>query len=135
MLEFETDSLFRVGTAGADVIGRGTTNNFFHGSEVGFWKNASEIVSGILQTIPEDNDTEVKISGITNWKVGENTVTISIKDDSGNSKNYKIIVTREEEVTLEENPTSIITSSDVDSNNQSTNNTTVPNSNDDDDNF
>ena len=36
MLAFNTDSLFRVGTAGADVIGRGTTNNFFHGSEVGF---------------------------------------------------------------------------------------------------
>lgn len=71
MLEFETDSLFRVGTAGADVIGRGTTNNFFHGSEVGFWKNASEIVSGILQTIPEDNDSEIYLESTTNGTTGD----------------------------------------------------------------
>lgn len=71
MLTFETDSLFRVGTAGADVIGRGTTNNFFHGSEVGFWKNASEIVSGILQTIPEDNDSEIFLESTTNGTTGD----------------------------------------------------------------
>ena len=71
MLEFTTDSLFRVGTAGADVIGRGTTNNLFHGSEVGFWKNASEIVSGILQTIPEDKDSEVFLESTTNGTTGD----------------------------------------------------------------
>ena len=71
MLKFQTDSLFRVGTAGADVIGRGTTNNFFHGSEVGFWKNASEIVSGILQTIPEDLDSEIYLESTTNGTTGD----------------------------------------------------------------
>lgn len=71
MLAFNTDSLFRVGTAGADVIGRGTTNNFFHGSEVGFWKNASEIVSGILQTIPEDLDSEIYLESTTNGTTGD----------------------------------------------------------------
>lgn len=71
MLAFNTDSLFRVGTAGADVIGRGTTNNFFHGSEVGFWKNASEIVSGILQTIPEDLDSEIFLESTTNGTTGD----------------------------------------------------------------
>lgn len=71
ILEFETDSLFRVGTAGADVIGRGTTNNFFHGSEVGFWDNASEIVSGILQTIPENNDSEIFLESTTNGTTGK----------------------------------------------------------------
>ena len=71
MLKFQTDSLFRVGTAGADVIGRGTTNNFFHGSEVGFWKNASEIVSGILQTIPEDVDSEIYLESTTNGTTGD----------------------------------------------------------------
>lgn len=70
MLSFSTDSLFRVGTAGADVIGRGTTNNFFHGSEVGFWKNASEVVSGILQTIPEDTDSEIFLESTTNGTSG-----------------------------------------------------------------
>ena len=71
MLAFNTDSLFRVGTAGADVIGRGTTNNFFHGSEVGLWKNASEIVSGILQTIPEDLDSEIFLESTTNGTTGD----------------------------------------------------------------
>lgn len=71
ILEFTTDSLFRVGTAGADVIGRGTTNNFFHGSEVGFWKNAQEIVSGILQTIPEDLDSEIYLESTTNGTTGD----------------------------------------------------------------
>ena len=71
MLAFNTDSLFRVGTAGADVIGRGTTNNFFHGSEVGFWKNASEIVSGTLQTIPEDLDSEIFLESTTNGTTGD----------------------------------------------------------------
>lgn len=71
MLEFVTDSLFRVGTAGADVIGRSQTNNFFHGSEVGFWKNASEIVSGILQTIPEDLDSEIYLESTTNGTTGK----------------------------------------------------------------
>ncbi|MCD8378377.1 MAG: hypothetical protein LUB59_06280 [Candidatus Gastranaerophilales bacterium] len=71
MLSFNTDSLFRVGTAGADVIGRGTTNNFFHGSECAFWKNATEIVSGILQTIPEDLDSEIYLESTTNGTVGD----------------------------------------------------------------
>lgn len=70
-IELETNSLFRVGTAGADVIGRSTTNNFFHGSEVGFWKNASEVVSGILQTIPEDNDSEIFLESTTNGTTGD----------------------------------------------------------------
>lgn len=71
ILKFETDSLFRVGTAGATVIGRGTTNNFFHGSEVGFWDNASEIVSGILQTIPENLDSEIYLESTTNGTTGK----------------------------------------------------------------
>ncbi len=71
MLAFSTDSLFRVGTAGSDVIGRGTTNNFFHGSECAFWKNASEIVSGILQTIPEDLDSEIYLESTTNGTTGD----------------------------------------------------------------
>ena len=60
------------------------------------------------------NDSRAKISaatGTTNLKVGNNTVKVTVKDGNGNSKTYKIVVTREKESTLEENPTSIITSS------------------------
>lgn len=70
-LKFETDSMFRVGTAQANVIARGTTNNYFHGSEVGFWENATEIVSGILQTIPENNDSEIFLESTTNGTTGK----------------------------------------------------------------
>ncbi len=71
ILSLNTKSLVRVGTAGADVIGRGTTNNFFHGSEVAFWKNSAEIVSGILQTIPEDADSEIFLESTTNGTTGD----------------------------------------------------------------
>lgn len=71
ILKFETDSMFRVGTAGANVIGRGTTNNYFHGSEVGFWDNATEIVSGILQTIPESVESEIYLESTTNGTTGK----------------------------------------------------------------
>lgn len=71
MLSLSTKSLIRVGTAGADVIGRGTTNNFFHGSEVAFWKNSAEIVSGVLQTIPEDSDSEIFLESTTNGTTGD----------------------------------------------------------------
>lgn len=71
MLSLATKSLIRVGTAGADVIGRGTTNNFFHGSEVAFWKNSSEIISGILQTIPENFDSEIYLESTTNGRTGD----------------------------------------------------------------
>lgn len=71
MLSLTTKSLIRVGTAGADVIGRGMTNNFFHGSEVAFWKNSAEIVSGILQTIPEDLDSEIFLESTTNGTTGD----------------------------------------------------------------
>lgn len=59
---------------------------------------------------PIDNAANVDITGLTNLKVGENTVTITVSDKAGNSKKYTIIVTRESEKTVSENPTSIITS-------------------------
>lgn len=41
------------------------------------------------------NDVKVEIQGATGLKVGKNEVTITVKDNQGNSKVYKIIVTRE----------------------------------------
>lgn len=59
---------------------------------------------------PIDNAANVDITGLTNLKVGENTVTITVSDKAGKSKKYTIIVTRESKKTVSENPTSIITS-------------------------
>lgn len=79
-----------------------------------------EIETITVQANAEDKGAEVKITGVTNLKVGENTVNITVKDELGNSKIYKIIVTREKEVSVEEKPTSIITSSNVVDKNENT---------------
>ena len=59
-LSFATlDSGYKIGTAGNDSVGRGTTIQYFHGSEVAFWKNTSELTKGILQAVPDADETEV----------------------------------------------------------------------------
>ena len=55
------DSGYKLGTAGNDSVGRGTTIQYFHGSEVAFWpqNNADELTKGVLQAVPDMPDTEV----------------------------------------------------------------------------
>jgi hypothetical protein len=55
----ELDSGYKIGTAGNDSVGRGTTIQYFHGSEVAFWKNTGELTKGILQAVPDAPETEV----------------------------------------------------------------------------
>lgn len=93
-------------------------------------------------TVATTNEVAVKISGITNLKVGANTVKVVVSDktDSSKSKTYTIVVTREKEVSIEEKPTSIITSAIVDNNNSnstpnSNNNISNANNSDNDDDF
>ena len=63
-LKFDVlDSGYMVATAGADTIGRGETLQAAHLSEVGLWPKlkAKEIMNGLLQAIPEEDDTFVFI--------------------------------------------------------------------------
>jgi predicted phage terminase large subunit-like protein len=53
------DSGYMVGTAKSQGVGRSATVQYFHGSEVAFWANAQEHVSGILQAVPDAAGTEV----------------------------------------------------------------------------
>jgi hypothetical protein len=53
------DSGYKVGTAGNKAVGRSSTVQFFHGSEVGFWPNAQQHAAGILQAIPDEEGTEI----------------------------------------------------------------------------
>jgi hypothetical protein len=53
------DSGYKVGTAGNKAVGRSSTVQLFHGSEVGFWPNAQQHAAGILQAIPDEDGTEV----------------------------------------------------------------------------
>jgi hypothetical protein len=48
------DSGYKVGTAGNKAVGRSSTVQLFHGSEVGFWPNAQQHAAGILQAIPDE---------------------------------------------------------------------------------
>ena len=74
------DSGYKIGTAGNRAVGRGQTIQFFHGSEVAFWMNASEHTKGIMQAVPDANGTEViwesTANGVGNffheqWKLAE----------------------------------------------------------------
>lgn len=75
---FETDSSFRVGTAGSKSIGRSMTINFFHGSEVAFWANADEIISGMFQTIPDSVDSEIVLESTANGTSGDGAFFFNI---------------------------------------------------------
>lgn len=60
------DSGYKVGTAGTKGVGRSSTIQYFHGSEVAFWPNADEHVTGIFQAIPDAPDTEVILESTAN---------------------------------------------------------------------
>jgi hypothetical protein len=60
------DSGYKVGTAGNKAVGRSSTIQYFHGSEVGFWPHAEEHAKGIMQAIPDAPDTEVILESTAN---------------------------------------------------------------------
>lgn len=59
-------SEYAVGTAGNKEGGRGGTVRLFHGSEVAFWVNTQEIKSGVLQSVPLSNGTEIIFESTAN---------------------------------------------------------------------
>lgn len=62
---------YKLGTAGNKAVGRSSTIQLLHGSEVSFWPNASEHAKGILQAVPNLPGTEIFIestaNGVGNW--------------------------------------------------------------------
>lgn len=66
-LEFERlQSEFSVATAGSAGTGRSATAQFFHGSEVAFWPNASDHMAGIGQIVPDAPGTEIILESTAN---------------------------------------------------------------------
>lgn len=53
------DSGYQVGTAKSPGVGRSSTLQYLHGSEVAYWAHAQEHASGILQAVPDARDTEI----------------------------------------------------------------------------
>lgn len=56
---------YQVGTAGSAGVGRGSTIQLLHGSEVAFWNNAESHITGVLQAVP-DAGSEVILESTAN---------------------------------------------------------------------
>jgi len=60
------DSGYKVGTAGTKGVGRSSTIQLFHGSEVAFWPHADTHAAGVLQAVPDEDGTEVVLESTAN---------------------------------------------------------------------
>lgn len=60
------DSGYKVGTAGTKGVGRSSTIQLFHGSEVAFWPHAETHAAGVLQAVPDEDGTEVILESTAN---------------------------------------------------------------------
>lgn len=60
------DNKYDVATAGSAGTGRSGTAQFFHGSEVAFWKNAKAHMAGIGQVVPFEPGTEIFLESTAN---------------------------------------------------------------------
>ena len=60
------DSGYKIGTAENKSVGRSSTIQLFHGSEVAFWTNADEHAKGILQAVPDAIGTEIILESTAN---------------------------------------------------------------------
>lgn len=53
------DSGYSVGTAGTKAVGRSSTIQLFHGSEVAYWASADTHATGVIQGVPSEDNTEI----------------------------------------------------------------------------
>lgn len=65
-LFFANSSGYGVGTAGGGSIGRSDTIQLLHMSECAFYENTDEISSGIMQTVPDIEGTEIILESTAN---------------------------------------------------------------------
>jgi hypothetical protein len=62
----ENRSQITVGTAGGKEVGRGMRNNYVHGSEVAFWDKPDLILSGLIQSVADDEDNRIIFESTAN---------------------------------------------------------------------
>lgn len=60
------DSGYKVGTAGTKGVGRSSTLQLFHGSEVAFWPHADTHAAGVLQAVPDAPGSEIILESTAN---------------------------------------------------------------------
>jgi hypothetical protein len=59
----KTNSSFWIGTAGSRKFGRGDTITHLHCSEYAFWPNAKDLMTGLLQSVPESGEIAIESTG------------------------------------------------------------------------
>ncbi|WP_299948459.1 hypothetical protein [uncultured Microbulbifer sp.] len=62
----QNDSGYKVATAGSKGAGRSSTIHYFHGSEVAFWPHAETHAAGVLQAVPEGENSEIIFESTAN---------------------------------------------------------------------
>jgi len=62
----QLDSGYKIGTAGTKGVGRSSTVQLFHGSEVAFWPHADTHAAGVIQAVPDEPDTEIILESTAN---------------------------------------------------------------------
>lgn len=60
------DSGYKLGTAENKNVGRSSTIQLLHGSEVAFWNNAADHAVGVMQAVPNAHNTEVIMESTAN---------------------------------------------------------------------
>jgi hypothetical protein len=71
-LKFKSnDASYFLGTARNKELGRGFTAHNFHGSEAAFWPWGDEIIAGVINTIPPEDDTEIIFESTANGATGK----------------------------------------------------------------
>lgn len=65
------DSGYQVGTARSEGTGRSATLQYFHGSEVAYWRNANDHIAGVMQAVPDEPGTEIILESTSAGASGE----------------------------------------------------------------
>ncbi len=76
------DSSIIFSTAGSKDVGRSSTINFFHGSEVAFWSNGSNHISSILMAVPDTENSTIILESTSS---GANGIFYDMCMDSYNN--------------------------------------------------
>lgn len=85
------DSQYQVATAGSKGVGRSATLTNVHGSEVAFWENGSDHLSGLFQAVPLAPGTEIVLES-TAKGVGNIFHNEWVKAETGESDFIAIFV-------------------------------------------
>jgi len=79
----KTDSTFYIGTAGSKQFGRSDTITHLHCSELAFWKDPQELVSGLYQAVPHDSGKVVEETTGNGWGSWHHRRWVNAKQGKG----------------------------------------------------